>query len=517
MSEEKKSMSDPDEGSTLRTAGVLKISRSWILNSYGVTDSEIARRYADFGPVLRFSPTLGWFHWGDGVWSEASKEKARQVVRLFLTDQLEYFEEAAKWVHKNMCDEDSCDSEHSQMDYYIGKLEKYEASRNMSGLMTELATQTKILVDDPALFDSYPHLLNTPNGVVDLRDGTLHPANPDWLMTRMTGAKYIPGATHADWTQALDALSELSEETNEWMQRYLGSGCSGHTLADSLNVFLHGNGANGKSTVIGGVDTALGNYAGIVPDAALQAGSGYEQAVAMLAFRGLRFALLEETTDDMRLATTAIKKLSSGNEVNARMLGKGNVTFPASHTLAIATNHTPYVREADKGTWRRLVLVPFAKDYTAEPTFDSEIRERLIEGADGRAEAVLAWLVAGCVEWYKSGRKLTPLPAELQNATNEWREDTDLLGQFINEALKVTGVSSDRTAKADMYTDFEFWCGFTGNKNPYSSQRGFNVAFKNHEYIARSEVCEGRGTAGIKQWAGVQSLGHSSVTTGSAF
>ncbi|MCX6401816.1 MAG: phage/plasmid primase, P4 family [Propionibacteriales bacterium] len=497
----------------------VRVGKSFIMAKPELTDAGLAGYLAPNHLALKYCPALGWYSWDGssaptsfaGVWREVPREAVRQTVRTLLTMHLEALAEYQVWAHDTYCTMKACSAECGRAEYYTGALMKYSSARALSGLVEELSIRPEVLVNDPALFDAHPHLFNCGNGVVNLTDGTLQKADPEWLITKRAGANYVPGAVHADWTQALDALSPLAEETRNWFQRYMGSGCSGHTLADSLNVFLHGNGANGKSTVLGAVDTALGDYAGTVPDAALESGSNYERNVALLAFRGLRFALLEETSDDLRLSTTALKKLSSGNEINARVLSRGNVTFPASHTLAIATNHTPYVRESDKGTWRRLVLVPFSKDYTREPSFDSEIRERLIEGADGRAEAVLAWLVQGCCQWYASKRKLVPLPAELQNATNEWREDTDLLGQFIADRVDVTGAATDRWAKSALYEAFGEWCLTTGNKAPYSSQRGFNAALKNHEYIAQAGVEDIRGTGGVKQWAGLRSLGHSSV------
>ena len=55
-------------------------------------------------------------------------------------------------------------------------------------------------------FDAHPDLLNVRNGVVDLRDGTLRPHDPDLMLTKVTMVKYVQGATHRDWEQALTAV-----------------------------------------------------------------------------------------------------------------------------------------------------------------------------------------------------------------------------------------------------------------------------------------------------------------------
>ena len=88
-----------------------------------------------------------------------------------------------------------------------------------------IAYITKLRRTTEETFDTHPDLLNVRNGVVDLRDGTLRPHDPDLMLTKVTMVDYVPGATHRDWQQALTALAD--KDTAYWLQERLGQGLTG--------------------------------------------------------------------------------------------------------------------------------------------------------------------------------------------------------------------------------------------------------------------------------------------------
>ena len=83
-------------------------------------------------------------------------------------------------------------------------------------------------------FDAHPDLLNVNNGVVDLRDGTLRPHDPALRFTKLCPTDYIPGATHADWTKALQALPNI--EVVDWLQVRFGQSITGYPTPDDVMV-----------------------------------------------------------------------------------------------------------------------------------------------------------------------------------------------------------------------------------------------------------------------------------------
>ena len=112
-----------------------------------------------------------------------------------------------------------------------------------------IAYITKLRRTTEVTFDAHPDLLNVRNGVVDLRDGTLRPHDPNLMFTKVTMVDYLPGASQQDWQQALTALSA---DAKDWLQIRLGQGLTGHPVPDDRLVVLKGSGANGKTTIVDG-------------------------------------------------------------------------------------------------------------------------------------------------------------------------------------------------------------------------------------------------------------------------
>ena len=111
----------------------------------------------------------------------------------------------------------------------------------------------------------------------------------------------------------------------------------------------------------------------------------------MAELRGKRLVIASELEEGMRLNTSLMKQLCSTDEVAAEKKYKDPFRFTPTHTLVLCTNHLPKVGSSDKGTWRRLILIPFmaklpdqghVKNYAAY----------LVQQAGG---AILKWIIEG--------------------------------------------------------------------------------------------------------------------------
>lgn len=91
----------------------------------------------------------------------------------------------------------------------------------------------------------------------------------------------------------------------------------------------------------------------------------------------------------MRLNTSNIKQLCSTDEIAAEKKYKDPFRYVPTHTLVLYTNHLPKVGAIDKGTWRRLIVIPFLA--TIEGNKDvKNYADYLFENAGG---AVLKWIL----------------------------------------------------------------------------------------------------------------------------
>jgi putative DNA primase/helicase len=294
---------------------------------------------------------------------------------------------------------------------------------------------------------------------VDLRTGELLPPDPARLMTKVTAARYEPGAEHMDWKAALESVPA---DVQDWYQVRLGQGVTGHMTSDDVMLVQQGTGENGKTTISGAIRAALGDYYLAVSHRALLA-DPRSIPTEVADFRGVRLAVLEELPEERRLTVTRLKMLVGTPEITARKLFKDSITFTASHSLFVNTNYAPGVDETDNGTWRRLALVRFPYHWRKpseericedDRHGDPGLRDRLRRGR-AQQEAVLAWLVQGAIEWYHDKRVMPPLPERVQRDTRAWRAESDLVLAYLDEHV-IFDVES-HVISAELFSDFNRW------------------------------------------------------------
>lgn len=139
-----------------------------------------------------------------------------------------------------------------------------------------------------------------------------------------------------------------------------------------------------------------------------------------------------------------VKDITGGDRLTARFLYGNLFTFQATSKLWMYGNHKPVVKGADKGIWRRILLIPFDAEITAEKR-DNELPQKLKKELPG----ILAWAVKGCLEWIEEGLSV---PERILAATKEYREEQDLIGHFLQEHCTV--LKGARCGKQDLYDSY---------------------------------------------------------------
>ena len=122
-------------------------------------------------------------------------------------------------------------------------------------------------------------------------------------------------------------------------------------------------------------------------------------------------------------------KSSVGTEsIIARKMRQDDIEFKTSHTMWINTNHRPRVPGSDRGTWRRLVCVLWpwtfikdgqpAKDEWHVPG-DTTLRGAVADRPSPDTQtAIISWVIAGAIEWYRLGMKSPKHPEAVEEATH---------------------------------------------------------------------------------------------------
>jgi putative DNA primase/helicase len=283
---------------------------------------------------------LGWLHNTGAVWEEASNEALVEAVRLLLK-AIVIEEVGAGATPRQLGD--------------LARLLGSGKIRAVAGLVRGIL---ECRADE---FDTAKDRLNTPTGIVDLRTGDLLPHGPEFRFTKVTSAKYRPGAHSKDWMAALEAVPA---DVREYLQIRLGQALIGYPSADDKLLVLQGGGENGKSTLLDAVRAALGSFAGIVPDRVLTASPG-DHPTELTMFRGLRLAILEELPEGARFSIKRLKDSVGSTTMTARKIAKDNITWETTHSLFVTSNYYPRISETDNGTWRRLELLRFPYTFRA--------------------------------------------------------------------------------------------------------------------------------------------------------
>jgi len=407
-----------------------------------LTDLGNAERLIDqYGDKIRFCYDNGkWYLWNKKRWVEDAEADieimAYRTVRVIFSEAKNEGDpakrrELAKWAIQS------------------------EARHRIKNML-ELAKPIRTI--SIAQMNSDPMLLNCRNGTVDLRTGDLKPHDPGDYITKIVAADYDPRAECPAWLESLDLWTGGDAELQLYLQKMVGYALTGNTDEHAL-FFIFGSGNNGKSTFIETLLHLMGDYGQRTRIEALlaswNAGENANPHVARLA--GARFVVASEVPEGRKINESLVKDLTGGDRVTARYLHQNPFEFAPTHKLLLVGNYKPRVAGDDLGFWRRMHVIPFNVTIPEERRRPmSEMLQMFAKEASG----ILTWAVEGCLFWQADNR--IEKPPCVENATNEYRTEEDLIQSFLNEECEQ---HPDYTEGKDvLYTRWKTWTENAGER-----------------------------------------------------
>lgn len=327
-------------------------------------------------------------------------------------------------------------------------------------------------------WDQDPWLLACFNGVINLKSGLFQQGKPENYLKTVAPVEWLGiDEPCPQWERFINDIFGNDLEFVNYIQRFLGYGITGLTTLHKV-IFLWGLGRNGKGTLLEMLKYVLGPLAYKTESEILLAQKfsrqGGSSNTAILQLRGKRIVWASETNDGRRLDAARLKELVGGDTLNARPLyGKSHIEFKPTHLLLLLTNSKPQAPANDYALWQRIALVPFTLSFVENPTKPNERQAdpNLMEKLKAEASGILAWLVRGCLQWQKAGLNV---PEAVRSATEEYREDEDLITQFIADRC-VAGDTMQAKA-GELYKAYKVWCSDQG-QYPMSGKRfGTNIS-----------------------------------------
>lgn len=413
-----------------------------------------------FGPDLRYiRETDTFIHWLDNCWVPAGVqilEYAKRTAAALLAEGQTMLASDDENIHKRGADQVA----------YAHRLHGLSLMRAMLELV-----KPKLEIRTVEL-DADPMLIRVKNGVIDLKTKRYRENRRQDLITSVCPVEYDPKAICPTWERFISEITCRDAELADFMRRLVGYMLTGQT-DEQLLFFFYGHGSNGKSTFIQIIQSLMGSYATQINSDVLMANRSVGGPNASLAkLPGKRLVVANELPEGGRFDDMLIKSMTGGDTLVARQVyGKHEIEFTAQFSLVIIGNHKPVIHDMSHGMWRRMCLIPFAAQFSAEQA-DPTLPARLLAELPG----ILNWALEGVAEWQEHGLKRS-LPAAVAKANAEYREESDLLGEFLSGCILQPDAYTPATS---LYQEFQsFAC--EGNEwrmtqrvfNKKMAERGF--------------------------------------------
>lgn len=379
-------------------------------------------------------------------------------------------------------------------------------SENASRLNPISRRAAPSLAAEPHELDADPFKINLRNGTLVVRkvftdaDGDwqswerisacirIKPHDPDDLITKVSPVAFDARALSPEYDGFMN-LVQPSAGNQRFIDDFDGYSFTGDATEQVL-VFHHGTGKNGKTTQIAIKLYILGDYGRSIPiDTFAQEGRARQagQATPDLAMlHRVRYLSTSEPQKNWKLDEALIKVLTGGDEVPVRELHKPYFMLRPEFKLGMNGNFKPRIDggEKESGIWRRVKLVPWAVKIPAEQR-DKHFGDRLKAEAAG----ILNRMLRGLERWMMQGLIDAP---EVAAATEQFRQDSDPLGRFLEFCTRPTG--DGRVQTTALYQVFQAWARAFGESE--WKPNGFGRAMTERGYLSKK--------SDLNYWLGIE-------------
>ena len=363
------------------------------------------------------------------------------------------------------------------------------ASAKTVTAVERLAKADRRLATTIKQWDADSWLLNTPNGVIDLHTGELHPHCHLDYMTKITAVGPDGRCSTPIWLAFLERVTSGDAELIAFLQRMAGYSLTGLTQEHAL-FFHHGVGANGKSTFFNVLSGIMGDYHKTAPIETFIASPNERHPTDLAGLHGARLVTAIETEEGRRWDESKLKALTGGDVISARFMRQDFFEYRPQFKLIIAGNHKPSLRSVDEAIRRRLHLIPW--NIVIPP---AERDKKLTEKLHSEWPGILAWMIEGCLLWQRIG--LAP-PKAVTSATDAYMEAEDALTTWIDEYCVCDANSWERTQT--LFAGWKVWCKksgeYAGNMKRFAQT--LELRGSAHGIVYQRHKEKGRGFRGLR-------------------
>lgn len=406
---------------------------------------------------LMFCAAIGWYWWDGKRWSRQGAEERVKIAEHHCVRSIQDEADAIAGTDADVFMGVKGKKGQEEDIHLSDLLRAWGRASEANSKLTPIAKHAAAYLSvQPIQLDADPFAINVDNGTLVVRRNatgedpvTFNPHDPNDLITKIAPVVYDVKAARPRFDQFMSEV-QPNPTSQRTLQQFKGYSLTGDVSEQKLAAF-HGKGKNGKSVFEDVTAFVAGDYCETVPiETFLAEGRGRNagQATPDLAILpGVRMLRTSEPKKGAQLDEALIKLATGGEPILARHLNRDYFKFYPNFKLTISGNYRPKIVGADEGIWRRIVLVPWTVQISAEKQ-DKQLAAKLKLEASG----ILNWMLDGLRDWMENGLSLGE---EVEAATAEYRRDSDQLGRFL-EACVVQDPES-RVQSSVIHAVFNAW------------------------------------------------------------
>lgn len=331
---------------------------------------------------------------------------------------------------------------------------------------SSIMTECKALFTDEKfeeMLDHHTHLIGFENGVYDLRMHEFRDGLPDDYIAFASARHYQPFNPKSIEAKEIDSyMAQVFTNINvkKYVKDIFACALDGGIRQEKLYIFT-GSGSNSKSIILNLVQKALGDYYCILPIALLTQKRTSSNAAQseLVRTKGRRLSVMQEPGENEKLNIGLMKELSGGDRILCRGLFQEAIEFKPQFKMIMTCNELPEVGSDDGGTWRRIRVVEFTSKFVDNPDpknprefpMDQDLTEKLDRWSDT--------FISMLIEHHKEMGDIKNMvePAEVRIATEGYKKNNDIIGQYVGDKLEKDETATTRFQLNPLFSDFKSW------------------------------------------------------------
>jgi P4 family phage/plasmid primase-like protien len=302
------------------------------------------------------------------------------------------------------------------------------------------------------------------NGILDVAgllsgsSACFIPHTPDYFSLVCLPYDFNIEATAPTWERTLSENMEWDQERIDILQEW-----AGYLLLPTTDhqkfLFLEGEGANGKSVYLAGIEAMLG-----VKNCSHVPLEVFGQQFMLTQTLGKLANIAAECSEMDAIAEGYLKSFTSGDRMSFNRKGIDPIEAEPTARLMLSANMRPRFADRTEGLWRRMLLIPW------RTKIDEKRRKRGMDKVtwweqSGELPGILNWAIEGLIRLNTNGKFTFSKVSD--EAMKSYRDEVNPTRQFISEHYVVS--TTKKMEKCSIiYDHYKEWA-FENGYRPVSS------------------------------------------------